>query len=283
MITQFMINGVPVEAHFEEESVQNVLRPLVEMLLKKAESMNRRMIVLLAAPPAAGKSTLAAFLERLSGGRLQALGMDGFHRHQEEILRSTVVRGGQEIPMVRVKGAPESFDVQKLHRTLEQLRAGEALRFPIYDRRLHDVVEDAQEVTGRVLLIEGNWLLFNEGAWAEMIGLCDDSIYVSAAPEQLAERLIQRKMKGGLNRADAEAFYNRSDRRNIERLTEHHHEAQTTLVMIEDGVLNSLDIVSLITEINDRFDVMIPAEEIMPENFDSAEALWALISRLDED
>ena len=52
---------------------------------------------------------------------------------------------------------------------------------------------------------------------------------------------------------------------------------------MENGILNSLDIVTLITEINDKFDVMIPAEEIMPENFDSAEALWALISRLDED
>ena len=53
--------------------------------------------------------------------------------------------------------------------------------------------------------------------------------------------------------------------------------------LVENGILNSLDIVTLITEINDKFDVMIPAEEIMPENFDSAEALWALISRLDED
>ena len=53
--------------------------------------------------------------------------------------------------------------------------------------------------------------------------------------------------------------------------------------LIENGILNSLDIVTLITEINDRFDVQIPAEEIMPENFDSAEALWALICRLDED
>ena len=39
----------------------------------------------------------------------------------------------------------------------------------------------------------------------------------------------------------------------------------------------------IITEVSDRFDVTIPAEEIMPENFDSAEALWALICRLDED
>ena len=53
--------------------------------------------------------------------------------------------------------------------------------------------------------------------------------------------------------------------------------------LVEDGILNSLDIVSLITEINDRLDVQIPAEEILPENFNSAEALWALIQRLDED
>ena len=58
---------------------------------------------------------------------------------------------------------------------------------------------------------------------------------------------------------------------------------ETETGLIENGILNSLDIVTLITEINDRFDVMIPAEEIMPENFDSAEALWALICRLDED
>lgn len=71
----------------------------------------------------------------------------------------------------------------------------------------------------------------------------------------------------------------------ISILTELHDDVDfaTETGLVENGILNSLDIVTLITEINDRFDVQIPAEEIMPENFDSAEALWALISRLDED
>ncbi len=71
----------------------------------------------------------------------------------------------------------------------------------------------------------------------------------------------------------------------IQILTDLHDDVDfaTETGLIENGILNSLDIVTLITEINDRFDVQIPAEEIMPENFDSAEALWALISRLDED
>ena len=52
--------------------------------------------------------------------------------------------------------------------------------------------------------------------------------------------------------------------------------------LIGEGILDSLDIVTLITEINSVFDVSIPAEEILPENFCSAEAIYALIERLDE-
>lgn len=52
--------------------------------------------------------------------------------------------------------------------------------------------------------------------------------------------------------------------------------------LIGDGVLDSLDIVTLITEINSAYDVSIPAEEILPENFCSAKAIYDLITRLDE-
>ncbi len=57
----------------------------------------------------------------------------------------------------------------------------------------------------------------------------------------------------------------------------------TETALIDDEILNSLDIVTIITEVADRFDVQIPAEEIIPDNFNSAEALWALICRLDEE
>ena len=53
--------------------------------------------------------------------------------------------------------------------------------------------------------------------------------------------------------------------------------------LIGEGVLDSLDIVTLITEINITFDVSIPAEEVIPENFNSAEAIFAMIQRLDEE
>ena len=53
--------------------------------------------------------------------------------------------------------------------------------------------------------------------------------------------------------------------------------------LIDDGILDSLDIVTIVTEINAEFDVTVPAEEIIPENFNSAKALMELITRLDEE
>lgn len=56
-----------------------------------------------------------------------------------------------------------------------------------------------------------------------------------------------------------------------------------TTDLIDDGILDSLDIVSLVAQIDAEFGVTIPAEEIIPENFNSAEELFALITKLDEE
>lgn len=53
--------------------------------------------------------------------------------------------------------------------------------------------------------------------------------------------------------------------------------------LIDDGVLDSFDIITLVAEIDSEFDVTIPAEEIIPDNFNSVKALYALIQRLSEE
>lgn len=53
--------------------------------------------------------------------------------------------------------------------------------------------------------------------------------------------------------------------------------------LIDDMILDSLDIVSLITEINDVFDVVITAKDITPANFNSVKALYALIQKLEDE
>lgn len=53
--------------------------------------------------------------------------------------------------------------------------------------------------------------------------------------------------------------------------------------LIDDMILDSFDIVTLISEIGENFDVTISAEYIVPENFNSAKALYALIQKLEEE
>ena len=53
--------------------------------------------------------------------------------------------------------------------------------------------------------------------------------------------------------------------------------------LVDDKSLDSFDIVSLIAEINENFDIAVTAKDILPENFNSARALYALIQRLEEE
>ena len=68
----------------------------------------------------------------------------------------------------------------------------------------------------------------------------------------------------------------------IEILENQHPEVDfdTCTTLIDDKILDSFDIITIISEINEEFDVVIPAEEIIPENFNSAQALYELVTRL---
>lgn len=53
--------------------------------------------------------------------------------------------------------------------------------------------------------------------------------------------------------------------------------------LIDDNYLDSLSIISLVAELEDEFDIQIPTVEVVPENFNSAEAIWKLVQRMQEE
>ena len=54
----------------------------------------------------------------------------------------------------------------------------------------------------------------------------------------------------------------------------------TETKLIDNQILDSFDIVTIVAEIDAEYDVQIPAEELIPKNFNSAAALYALVEKL---
>jgi len=96
------INGITVNATYSDTTVNEVFIPLLKHLAQLHNVKQRRILVMLAAPPATGKSTLVSFLEHLAQSvipdkRVQSVGMDGFHLRQEYLLMHTFELDGDEI------------------------------------------------------------------------------------------------------------------------------------------------------------------------------------------
>ena len=58
---------------------------------------------------------------------------------------------------------------------------------------------------------------------------------------------------------------------------------ETCQTLIDDHILTSLDVLSLVAELEDEFDVTIPSVEIIPSNFNSVDAIAAMVERLQEE
>lgn len=57
----------------------------------------------------------------------------------------------------------------------------------------------------------------------------------------------------------------------------------TCTTLIDDGLLSSLDVIQLIGALNDEFAISIPATEIIPDNFNSVDAICAMVKRLEDE
>ena len=155
----------------------------VAELQKLLDAMPSRTLVGITGPPGSGKTHVARFLGH------PVVAMDGFHLRNEVLDR---------LGRTQRKGAPDTFDAAAFVQVLGCLRDGtRAVSVPAFSRELDEPVPDAFviEPDAAVVLVEGNYLLLDEGPWAEVASRLDLSVYVEAPAEMRRGRLLARQIR----------------------------------------------------------------------------------------
>ncbi len=152
------------------------------------EQDSDRYLVGIAGAPASGKTTLAAELARrlnAQGRKSAVVPMDGFHL-DNAILDARGLRPR--------KGAPETFDAPGFLRMVQALKTGDEVFAPLFDRPRDLAIAGAVAVpaTVKVVIVEGNYVMFDEDPWRALAPLWDLSVRVDVALPELRARLIQR-------------------------------------------------------------------------------------------
>ncbi|MDH4414861.1 MAG: nucleoside triphosphate hydrolase [Rhizobium sp.] len=180
------------------------MTPALDELLSEIERRAQhgaRLLVAVAGPPGAGKSTLADQLHDIladKGQRSAVLPMDGFH------LDNAILEERGDLAR---KGAPHTFDVRGLGDLLRAVKAGGEVFVPVFDRDRELAIAAARCIGAEdhIVIAEGNYLLLQQGRWASLADLFDLTVMVAPPIAELERRLVARWTHYGLTPAQIEA------------------------------------------------------------------------------
>ena len=191
----------------------------------------KRFLVAIAGPPGAGKSTLAdnvAKALKARGESAEVLPMDGFHMDNAVLI---------EKGLLKRKGVPDSFDVRAFLDIVKAVRAADQeVLVPVFDRSREIAIASARIVSAehRFIVVEGNYLLFSQGKWAELEGMFDYSIMLAPPIEVLEERLWARWRGYDLDEETARAKVYGNDLPNGRLILENRRRADVTIDIVQD-------------------------------------------------
>jgi pantothenate kinase len=228
------------DINISKKELETVHLPLLKKMTRKAAYKAGRYVVFIAGPPGSGKTTIGALWETLAREHdlhvsVQTLPMDGFHFPNAELDARTIIHDDESMSLRKIKGAPESFDLEMISRSLRDICSGRELAWPKYDRQIHDPVSDAIPVIVEgLIVIEGNYLLLDEPGWRELKPMADLTIFIECDEALTRENLLARAERGGRSRRNAVRHYEFSDRSNWERIMGRRLESDVVL-RVEDS------------------------------------------------
>ena len=191
---------------------------LLERIARLRDRHDRRVVVGIAGAPGAGKTFLVAEVLAAAGradlaGRVAHVPMDGFHLTNAELERL----GRRER-----KGAPDTFDAQAYAGVLAAVRdpSRPVVTAPSFDHAVGEPVPDDIVVPSEVdvVLTEGNYLLLDEGDWADMRSLLDEVWFCALDDSLRQQRLVERHVAAGREFDAARAWVENSDEANARRV-----------------------------------------------------------------
>lgn len=176
------------------------------------DRLGRRVVIGIVGAPGAGKSTLAEALVAELGERAVLLPMDGYHLSQQ------VLEG---LGRADRKGAPDTFDAAGLNHLLDRVRdAREAVYFPVFDRSIEQPIAagGAVEPHHDIVVVEGNYLLLDEGDWAATRVRLDEAWFLALDQQERTARLVARHVRFGRSPGAAAAWVETVDEPNAVRI-----------------------------------------------------------------
>jgi hypothetical protein len=176
-----------------------------------------RGIIGFAGPTGAGKSVVTVLFKELAKQAglpfaIECVTIDAYHYPNSYLL----AHDSEGVPLKQVKGRFDTYEVAALAGDLQAFAAGGSVAFPEYSRTLHDPVPNRILVAApaALLLLEGLWLLFDQGGWAAIKPRLDFCYFIDSDKERTRSAVIKRHMAGGRTREDAARHYEAVDGHN---------------------------------------------------------------------
>jgi pantothenate kinase len=195
------------------EALKNNVMQIYNDLLN-VDHKNERILVGISGAPGSGKSTLSRALSckiNKSEHVAAVIPMDGYHLDDSLL---------EDVGLLKQKGAPETFDFVGFKHLLLRVKNEDEVVYPVFDREREISIAGTGLIKKniRIVIVEGNYLLFDEEPWSCLSELWDYSVFLDLELSVLERRLVDRWIDHGFSRAEAQQKAVGNDIQNAKRV-----------------------------------------------------------------